>query len=94
MDAKEVLSRYAAGVRDFRQLDLKGISLVRANLSGADLTGTSLRGSDLSGANLSNTNLNWSSLKGANLNKTNLKGAKMPDGERHNDFLESANYLG
>jgi hypothetical protein len=34
MDANEVLRRYAAGVRDFRLEDLKGISLIKANLRG------------------------------------------------------------
>ena len=40
MDANEVLRRYAAGERDFRELDLRGISLIKANLSGATLNET------------------------------------------------------
>lgn len=56
MDANEVLSRYAAGARDFRQADLKGLYLFKANLSGVDLTGASLCNSNLSGADLSNAN--------------------------------------
>lgn len=39
MDANEVLSRYAAGERNFRQADWKGISLTKANLRDVDLTG-------------------------------------------------------
>ncbi|WP_250124445.1 pentapeptide repeat-containing protein [Chroococcidiopsis sp. CCMEE 29] len=70
MDANEVLSRYAAGEKDFRQLDLREISLIKANLSAVALSGTSLRNSSLSGSYLSNVNLNWASLKRANLNKT------------------------
>lgn len=57
MDANEVLRRYAAENRDFRQEDWQGISLIKANLSGVDLTGASLLNSDLSGSDLSSANL-------------------------------------
>jgi uncharacterized protein YjbI with pentapeptide repeats len=84
MDANKVLRRYAAGERDFRLEDLKGISLIKANLRGVDLTGANLSNSDLSDSDLSNANLNWVS----------LRGAKMPDGGMHNDYSNSANYFG
>ncbi|HEY9622381.1 MAG TPA: pentapeptide repeat-containing protein [Crinalium sp.] len=94
MDANEVLKRYTDGERNFRLQDLKNLSFVQANLSGADFTGANLSGTDLSNADLSNVNLNWTILKGANLRKANLRGTKMPDGRIHNDYLEAANYFG
>ncbi len=94
MDANEVLKRYADGERDFRLQDLKGLNFVQATLNHVDFTGTNLSGANLDGADLSDANLNWSNLKGASLKGTNLRGAKMPDGRMHNDYLESANYLG
>ncbi|WP_392534771.1 pentapeptide repeat-containing protein [Nostoc sp. C117] len=93
MDANEVLRRYAAGERNFRQQDWRGISLAKANLSGIDLTGALLNYADLRNSDLSYANLNWAGLKGANFKGANLKGAKMPDGKTHNDRLESANYF-
>ncbi len=36
MDANEVLKRYADGERNFRWQDLKGLSLIQANLNGAE----------------------------------------------------------
>ncbi|MBD2356082.1 pentapeptide repeat-containing protein [Tolypothrix sp. FACHB-123] len=93
MDAKEVLRRYAAGERNFRQADWRGINLAKAILSGVDLTGAHLHNADLSNSDLSSANLNWAGLKGANFRGANLRGAKMPDGRTHNDLLESANYF-
>lgn len=39
MDANKVLSRYAAGERNFRAAHLRAISLTKANLRDVDLTG-------------------------------------------------------
>ncbi|WP_245894908.1 pentapeptide repeat-containing protein [Nostoc cycadae] len=93
MDANEVLRRYANGERNFREADWRGISLTNANLSGIDLSGAHLSNADLSDSDLSNANLNWAGLKGTNFSRANLRGAKMPDGRKHNDLLESANYF-
>lgn len=43
MDANKVVKRYAAGERNFRNADLIGISLIKANLSDAGLTGANLK---------------------------------------------------
>jgi uncharacterized protein YjbI with pentapeptide repeats len=93
MDANTILKGYAAGERNFRSQDLKGLKLIKADLHGVDLTGADLSGSDLSDSDLSHVNLNWANLKGANLSGANLVGTKMPDGRTHNDHLESANYF-
>ncbi len=65
-----------------KDMDLRGVSMVAADLTGADFSGTDLRGSDLrnatlndvnfSGANLGAINFTGASLKGANLTKTYL----------------------
>lgn len=94
MDANQVIERYANGERDFRLQNLKNLSFIHANLSGADFTGADLSGADLSDSDLNHANFNWTNLKGANLSGANLRGAKMPDGRMHNDYLESDNYLG
>jgi len=64
MNANEVLPRYAEGQRNFRSQDLKGLSLVEADLSGVDFTGANLSGADLSHADLSYANFNWTVLSG------------------------------
>jgi uncharacterized protein YjbI with pentapeptide repeats len=63
MDANKILKRYADGKINFKQVDLKGISLIKVNASEIDL----------------NDNLNWASLKRANISKSNLKSVQMTD---------------
>jgi len=92
MNANEVLKQYAAGKRNFRQADLRGISLIKANLREADFTGANLTNSDLSKSDLSSANLNWVNLRGAKINGANMRQTKMPDGRIHNDHLTSARY--
>jgi len=63
-------------------MDLRGVSMVAADLTGADFSGTDLRGSDLrnatlndvnfTGADLGDIDFTGASLKGANLTKTSL----------------------
>lgn len=62
MTAAELHARYAKGERDFRGVDLRGLSLSKRRreaagmcLRGADLSGADLRGADLSGADLRDT---------------------------------------
>jgi uncharacterized protein YjbI with pentapeptide repeats len=90
--AQELLSRYAAGEREFgaamvigadlRGASLRGASLIGANLSRADirgvrLIGANLRGADLSYANLSQAYLPTTYLPGANLSHTDFGGANL-----------------
>ncbi|NJO99059.1 MAG: pentapeptide repeat-containing protein [Pleurocapsa sp. CRU_1_2] len=80
MTVDELLSRYAAGERNFSaikfirnvesrrgRVDLRGADLRGINLSGSDLLGASLSGANLSSANLSGANLSGAILKEANL---------------------------
>ncbi|MFP4299052.1 MAG: pentapeptide repeat-containing protein [Spirulinaceae cyanobacterium] len=80
MNVKELVNQYAAGVRDFRGVNLNEANLRGINLSGADLSGASLNvanlsGANLSGANLSRAKLNVARLSAANLSRANLTGA-------------------
>lgn len=93
METIEFLVLYAAGERDFHNIDLssaslacadlKGANLIRANLRHANLRWADLRQTDLSWADLRGADLSWANLAGANLSYANLKGAKMPDGTMH-----------
>jgi uncharacterized protein YjbI with pentapeptide repeats len=80
MKAEDVLSKYAAGERNFpntnlTEANLSGANLSGANLSGANLSVANLSGANLSAANLSKAKLNVAKLSGANLGKSNLCGA-------------------
>jgi len=57
MHVKEMLSRYEAGQRDFRNLNLIAANLRNLNLSGINLSGANLAKANLAGANLSQANL-------------------------------------
>ena len=57
MQANEVLKRYVAGKRNFRQADLKGISLTKTDLNGIDLSGAHLNNADLSNSDFSTAKL-------------------------------------
>ena len=75
MDIEELLSRYAAGERNFVGIDLIEANLTGVNLSGANLSGANLSVSNLSGANLSGTNLTDAKLNVAKLRSVNLSKA-------------------
>ncbi len=87
MTPKELLEKYAAGVRDFRGVDLgeevlswlnlRGADLRGANLTGANLNWSDLTGADLRSANLTGADLNWTNLNQADLREANLSGASM-----------------
>ena len=52
MTAADLLARYAAGERDFRNANLPETDLAGATLSGANLSGADLFGATLSGVTL------------------------------------------
>jgi uncharacterized protein YjbI with pentapeptide repeats len=70
----ETLRRYAAGDRDFQNLDLSG-----AQLDGVDLRGANFIGAQLSRANLCNARLDGVKLAIANLSDADLTGACLRD---------------
>ena len=87
-DTPEIIDRIKQGITPFRPPyvpatraeveaaieagTLKGLNLLRADLSGLDL-----RGVDLTGADLRNTNLNGANLSGLDLSSINLVGANL-----------------
>lgn len=95
----EFLAQYAAGERNFQNInlagvklndfDLKGCNFIGANLAGVDLSYSCLEGAKLVVANLENANLSHANLRkaklmGANLKNTNLEGANLT----HTDLSE------
>jgi len=60
-----------------RNQDLRGVSMVAADLRGADFSGSDLRGSDLREVNLADTKLVGTLLGGANLANADLKNADL-----------------
>ncbi|MFS8857143.1 pentapeptide repeat-containing protein [Synechococcus sp. H55.7] len=81
----DLVRDYAAGRRDFQEIelpqaDLEGIHLAGADLryadfSGANLAGANLRGCDLSFADCSGANLSGADLRGCLLFGSNFRGA-------------------
>ena len=57
--------------------DLSGLNLIRANLSGANLEGADLSGAFLRYANLSGANLEGANIEGADLFDADLIGVKI-----------------
>ena len=80
---KTLLSRYAAGVRNFTEIEIVGFGIEPMNLGGAYLGGADFRGSkwdpdtlfnkvNLSGANLSGVDFSMASFSDANFRNSNL----------------------
>jgi len=88
MNVKDLIHQYAAGVRDFRGIQLNEANLRGINLSGADLSGASLNVVNLSGANLRGANLTHAKLNVARLSAANLNGARLAGA-----FLNVANLI-
>jgi formylglycine-generating enzyme required for sulfatase activity len=82
MSAKELIEKYQAGRRNFKNLDLSGVDLSWEDLSdvdfqGADLEKARFRGATLVKANFSGSNLKHSDLSETNLAQVNLCGADL-----------------
>lgn len=69
-------------------LDLEGVCLYRANLTGAQLEGSNLQGADLRKADLSDAQLPEASIAGANLAGARLDGATLDDANLFGASLE------
>lgn len=70
-------SAHDDGPLDLRELDLAGISLPGANLSGVELCGTDLSGANLASAHLAGADLSGAYLSGANLIRADLTSADL-----------------
>lgn len=89
LDADNLKTYYAKGVRDFASHDLNGISLPKANLAGANFHQANLNKINLQGAILSNADFGR-----ANLNRANLRDANLVKAYLSNADLESADLRG
>ncbi|MBR8836082.1 MAG: pentapeptide repeat-containing protein [Stigonema ocellatum SAG 48.90 = DSM 106950] len=88
MTVEELLEQYAAGVRDF-----KGIELSEANLSGAKLRGVNFSHANLSVVNFSGANLSVADLSHAKLNVARLSGANLVGANLSHASLNVANLI-
>lgn len=88
MKVEELLEKYAAGVLDFR-----GVNLSEANLSGIKLSGVNLSKANLSVVNLSGANLGEADLSYAQMNVARLSGAYLVGANLNNSSLNVANLI-
>jgi uncharacterized protein YjbI with pentapeptide repeats len=88
MTLEELLEKYAAGVTNFRGVDLSEANLSGIKLSGADFSQANLSVVNLSGANLSGTNFS-----DAKLNVARLRGAHLEEAILNNASLNVANLI-
>ncbi|HEY9825481.1 MAG TPA: pentapeptide repeat-containing protein [Stenomitos sp.] len=94
VNISELLKKYQAGERSFRDVQLSGVNLSGVKLPGIILTRANLSSSNLSDvslmeATLFRADLNKAKLHAADLRKANLKGANLSDSD-----LTGANLLG
>ncbi len=86
MSAGELQKHYAAGRRNFPNIELSGADLKRANLQGVNLQGANLQWVNLQGANLEEA-----SLTGADFHKTTLFDAKLQKANLQKAHLRGVN---
>lgn len=72
-----ILKKYAAGERNFREIDLSQCDLRSINLKGADLSYADLSEAILNNANLRGTDLSYANLSSANLTQADLRGTSL-----------------
>jgi uncharacterized protein YjbI with pentapeptide repeats len=77
--ASDLIKSYTSGQRSFRNANLSGLELTRAQLPEIDLQGAYLRWADLQGANLKLANLSWADLQKANLSDATLQRAVLKE---------------
>ncbi|HEV3448808.1 MAG TPA: pentapeptide repeat-containing protein, partial [Gemmataceae bacterium] len=81
ISASELLMRYAAGERNFPNVDLRRASLRNADLRDANFTGADFQEADLAEANLWQANLSEAILERANLKEADLAKAILNQAE-------------
>lgn len=86
----EFLTRYAAGERNFQNIDLSGADLSYFNLKGCNFVGANLKGTNLSYSCLESAKLVVANLEGANLSGANLRKAKLVGAVLKDCFWEEA----
>jgi hypothetical protein len=92
MNTKELCSRYAAGQRDFRNLNLMAANFRNMNLSGINLSGANLTKANLTRTNLSYANLTDAILVGANLSEANFTRANLTNANLSHAIVTDTNF--
>ena len=102
MDAKELVSRYDIGEREFESTNLKDcwlswanlpkINFRRAGLELSILEGVNLVNADLTEANLTRVDLTVANLAHANLQGANLEGADLRGANLSHANMTDANF--
>mgnify|MGYP006274862427 CR=1 FL=1 len=87
----EFLARYAAGERNFQNIELPGVELSHFDLTGCNFLGANLAGANLSHSCLEGAKLVVANLENANLCQANLCKAKLVGAKLDNANLEGAN---
>ncbi len=90
----ETLRRYAAGDRDFQNLDLSGAQLAGVDLRGANLIGAQLCRATLCNARLDGVKLAIANLSGADLTGACLRDAKLVGANLNRTILAGADLAG
>ncbi|NJM87880.1 MAG: pentapeptide repeat-containing protein [Hydrococcus sp. RU_2_2] len=91
LTAVQLLEKYAAGERRFRQAQLKKVDLKGANLAGIDLRGSDLSYANFKEADLSNADLREACLVGVDFSKANLSRANLQGSRLDKTNLKEAN---
>jgi len=94
MNRDTVEQKYAAGERNFQEVDLHGANLNEANLCEARLCGANLSDANLSGANLSGADLCEANLSVADLCVADLREADLSDANLSDADLREADLSG
>ncbi len=91
LQAATIIRSYDQGRRDFSHLDLRGVQLASARLSGADFSNANLSEAALAGADLARTNLASANLSGSDLTNVRLSAANLSHANLARANLTNAN---
>ena len=94
MSVEELLKHYAAGERDFSEIDLMGKSLIAINLSGANLYRAKLYETNLSGASLNGVNLHGAALSRSDLSNADLTNTDLTNADLSEACLSNTRFSG
>lgn len=94
MKAKELLKSYAAGLRNFSEVELTSLSLIGARLCHINLEAATLADADLVKVDLFNARLSKVRLARANLNEADLGEADLREANLRGANLRGANLRG
>ena len=86
----DLVRDYAAGRRDFQEIELPQADLQGIHLAGADLRYADFSGANLAGAKLRGCDLSFADFTGANLSGADLRGCLLFGSDFRGALLEGA----